>query len=417
MMQRPLRFPQLSHAERDRRWQLARDFMDRQGLDCLLVFGSERHGVPLYGNWFTNDRPGTTLLFPRHGELVGLCWSTQVISAHLECRLRGDDSWIQDLRRGAQGTHIVAAIKELGLEGGTVGVLGLSGLGPIGIDGEVPYKAWAAVLEGLPQVSFREVDQQFFPLLLPLSDEELVLVERSAEIGELACEAMLEATRAGATELDIYAATLDAITRQGAFSPLLILQSGPDNSSWGPPDWLHRSQSPRVIEDGDIVMAELFPHVGMMETQQQMCIAVGRVSAQHERLAELARAGYEAGLTVLSRREPNLDELVEAMEKPIHSVGAWNITPMVHTMNPMGYGGSVAIGIERQLPGIDHYRGVTGMRRSHRDLVLRPGMTFAFEPNAHFGKQRVNIGGTVVMTEGAPIELNRLCNQMLRVAV
>jgi len=42
-------------------------------------------------------------------------------------------------------------------------------------------------------------------------------------------------------------------------------------------------------------------------------------------------------------------------------------------------------------------------------------MSFAFEPNCSIGATRVNIGGTVVARDGAPLELNTLPNHMQRV--
>jgi Xaa-Pro aminopeptidase len=47
-----------------------------------------------------------------------------------------------------------------------------------------------------------------------------------------------------------------------------------------------------------------------------------------------------------------------------------------------------------------------------RDLVLREGMSFAFEPNACKGHRRVNVGGTVVVTSGKPEQLNAAPNRL-----
>jgi len=58
-------------------------------------------------------------------------------------------------------------------------------------------------------------------------------------------------------------------------------------------------------------------------------------------------------------------------------------------------------------------RGMGG--RENRDLVLREGMSFAFEPNACKGQRRVNVGGSVVVTKDRPGELNKLANRMCRV--
>jgi hypothetical protein len=48
------------------------------------------------------------------------------------------------------------------------------------------------------------------------------------------------------------------------------------------------------------------------------------------------------------------------------------------------------------------------------ELPLAPGMTFAFEPNAVIGDRLVNLGGTIVIGEDDPVELNPLTAQLLR---
>ncbi len=47
-------------------------------------------------------------------------------------------------------------------------------------------------------------------------------------------------------------------------SAYLIIHSGPDNPSWGPPPWLVRPGNPLVIEKGDVVQRELFPSYGSL---------------------------------------------------------------------------------------------------------------------------------------------------------
>jgi len=95
--------PVFSMAERDRRWGLARGFMDLEGLDALLVFGEHEDAGPAsaaYDRWFTNGRAGTRVIFPRAGEPVALLPSVQYVLDHLESSRRGDSVWIppEDLR-------------------------------------------------------------------------------------------------------------------------------------------------------------------------------------------------------------------------------------------------------------------------------------------------------------------------------
>lgn len=50
------------------------------------------------------------------------------------------------------------------------------------------------------------------------------------------------------------------------------------------------------------------------------------------------------------------------------------------------------------------------------DLELQPGMTFALEPNYVVGRQLAYLGGTVIIGEDEPIELNPSTAQLLRAA-
>ena len=67
--------PTYSMAERDRRWNMARRFMEVEGLGALLVFGEHEDagpGAAAFDTWFTNGRSGTTVIFPRLGEPISL---------------------------------------------------------------------------------------------------------------------------------------------------------------------------------------------------------------------------------------------------------------------------------------------------------------------------------------------------------
>jgi hypothetical protein len=78
------------------------------------------------------------------------------------------------------------------------------------------------------------------------------------------------------------------------------------------------------------------------------------------------------------------------MDRPVREADGWALTPHVHTLNPM-----IAVsgcGLSADLPDIADYADVGGLTTRNPDLELRPGMTFAFEPNCMLGRRRVNIG-------------------------
>jgi Xaa-Pro aminopeptidase len=408
--------PRLSMAERDRRWSGARAFMDKHGVDALLIFG-ERDGS---GNpqvspdvYFTGERAGGTLVFPRDREPIAHVWGTNSLADHMEAQRRGEESWLapEQYRLGLRPERLADTIGELGLRSGHFGVFGLEPAGPFYPCGVVPYGVFAGIVEALPQARFTPLWGSFLEILLSLSDEELGFVARSAAAGERMCQAALEVTRAGATEAEIYAAVAEACFAEGAHHWWTIIVSGQDSLAWGPPRHQYRAGPPRQIEPGDVVMLELFPVYGGYETQQQLTIAVGEVHPDTQRAAEVARASYDAGLALV-RPGVALGDVVEAINEPQVKAGGWNLTPNIHTLPLQAAGGH---GFSPEIVEMQRYVGVSAIPSLRPELRLAAGMVFAFEPNCVIGRHRVNLGGTVLLTDDGCRELNELPNQLQHV--
>lgn len=211
---------------------------------------------------------------------------------------------------------------------------------------------------------------------------------------------------------DLYADGMAAAFRLGCAAPDMLLWSGPGFIAWGPPAWSYRPQAPRILEDGDVVLAEVFCRFGMKETQHQVAIAIGEVHPDVEQAAAIARASYEAGLAVAEVGN-TFGDLAEAMLGVLKEADAWNIHPMVHTLNPYGPVCGFGPGL-RRVPEAREYGRLFELPTIGGELPLAPGMSFSFEPNAVVGGRAVNLGGTVVIGEDGPIKLNPLTAQLLR---
>ena len=408
-------FPELSLKERDGRWARVRAFMREKGLDVLIAFGLK--GREQVDHYLTNDRTGGIVIFPLAGELVHLTWTNFDIAAHSESALRGEASWVEDVRVGATGAGVVKVLREKRLDGSCIGVLGLDAELPGESEGWVPYKTWARVLEQLPGARWVEVSGDFFKLMLVKSEEELKLLRRAAAIGELACETMLDIARPGVSESEVYAGVMATLYRcgaRGSVSPYitpLILQSGPDNPGWGAPMWLMRGQRPRTLQAGDLVQAEVFSAYGCVESQQQMSVALKPVHPANEECAQVARSSYDAALKVL---KPGItfDQVAEAMEAPLAEADCWHLTPLIHSLNPLAVVSATGVRMPEKMPGIEKYVGIQARPVKEGNLVIQPGMAFALEPNACKGRNRVNIGGTVIVTPNGVEELNKVAAKM-----
>ena len=87
--------------------------------------------------------------------------------------------------------------------------------------------------------------------------------------------------------------------------------------------------------------------------------------------------------------------------------------PQIHGINPFGplcgFPGTIG-----KLDGADVYPPMADYPTLQSDLVLKTGMSFAFEPNYSFGRRKATIGGTVIVGKDDPIELNSLTARILR---
>lgn len=413
-------FPVLSIAERDRRWNAARALMDEHEVDALLVF-SDRDGAgsALWGtdHWLTNHEVGSFVLFPRNGVPISHVWSINPLVGHMESVQRGETSWLTpgQFRLGRTAEGMLATIDELKMSGARFGVVGTERMGPFFPDGIVPWRTYQGILDALPNARFTSVGEAFGRLRLVRSEEELDMLRRSAAIGELMCEAAIDATRIGATDADVLAALTSAAIRSGGWAHWSILSAGAEDISWGAPMWVHRGGGPRTIENGWLLRFELFPFYGLYETQQQICIAVGDVHPDVLRAAQIVERAYATGLEALGAGQATFGEVEAAISEVIADAGGWNSTPNIHTL-PHGAIGSMGPyqpqAWTKSYPGSgERTRNPTG----GADLKLEPGMIYAVQPNCVFGRRRVNIGGTVVTTTGAVEELNTIPNKLIRV--
>jgi Xaa-Pro aminopeptidase len=408
-------YPGYSLKERDRRWALARRLMDEEGLDGLLVAGQANRGAPNVAPdvYLSNDRAGGWLIFPRKGAPSLLSWNGMHILCHAVETKLGHTPWIspENFWPTKDPKNLKKVFEAEGLQSARIGIIGLDGGGPR-LESAISQSAWENIQEALPNVKFVKVWHKFARMIVELSPEEIEVLKQCADAGERMSEAFVDAVKVGANETDVYSAVMAACVDAGANCSGFIIHSGPNTPAWGFPDWLVRPVRPRALQNGDIVQCELFPSYGTMETQQQVCVALGDVHPDHLKAAEVARQAYEVGLEKL-RVGVSFGEVSEAMDAVVKGVGGWFVTPHIHSLNPIAImAGLSSYGMDK-FSEAGRYPPVAEKPMIGADIVIKAGMSFAFEPNCHLGDRRINIGGTVLATDAGPIELNEVANRMV----
>ncbi|MBN2638397.1 MAG: M24 family metallopeptidase [Bacteroidales bacterium] len=410
--------PTYSETERLRRWNIANRIMEEEELDALIIYGDREGSFPAsYAPdvYFTNERPGAIVIFPKNGEPISVVSLITVVEDHIQSgRISSTQSWVrpENMYVGKMGANVVEIIEDRGLNKSAIGIIGLAPYPPFYFDGSMPYNTWQYIQEDLSEATFKFVDNKFMEYTSVKSEEEIAVLKWSANVGEKMCDAMLQATHPGVRENEIYAAAIATCAENVGYTTELLMGSGPEFVGWGPPVWTYRPEAPRVIEEGDVVLAEVFSSFGMLETQHQPAIAVGKVHPDFDKASVAARKSYEAGVEML-KEGVTFGDVVEAMRKPMRKIdNSWHVHPLVHSMNPFGLIGA-GEGWPK-LPEISAYAKVLPIPDVGLDTVLRKGMVFALEPNCAIGNRLINLGGTAIVGENIGIELNENSTNLMR---
>lgn len=389
--------------ERDRRWELAREFMREHDLDALVLTGQPM--VLSYQHWISNDYTARMVVFPREGEPVYIAALYQHWSRWDQKR-EGLGPWIE---REEMGPDAVAkAFGDLGLTESRVGAVGLFGTEMFpALGGGTPYRIVKSILDSLPNVDFVDVTVDFGMIMLRKSDEEIALARRSGEICDDAARAMRDAAGVGATESELCAAGLEVIAASG--SPLLEhnLYVGREGMGTGWRWFLDRPV--KAFEAGDWWWAEMFAFYGGVEAQIALGLIVGEPSDVQRRSANACRTSYEIGLNAIRPGVP-FNSIGEAMLEPILEGGFWASTVLVHTLNPIIATGPMLYGLDKQ--DIDPALVLPGMTLGEAEFDLEPNMLLMLEPSAGHNYTRLGCGGTVRVTEDGVEELSTFASEV-----
>ena len=394
--------PILSLAERDRRWARVRGLMRERGFDGLLVAGFRSR--EMYETYISDDYNEGGVVFPLEGDPVVITWAhLRVMRARWSAE-RGTNLWVSDYRVATSGTGVADVLREKRLGESRLGVVGLRSQAPTEIYGAIPANFWEELTAALPKAQWEDISEEFSHLMLVKSDEEMAQVRYAARAAEAACKVIVEVAAPGVGEEVVFAEATREMLRHGIGLryPMIVMNSGPQTLSWGPPRWTTSGEAPRILQRGDLMQSELMPLCGNQEVQVQMTVALDPLDDTNRTCERVARASYEAGIKAM-KPGMNFADLVAAMEEPLKSAGCWAYTPLVHSLAPHFLMGRSAV----NQPKLD-VRFVGANTARQRQAVLQPGMVFAFEPNACIGSHRVNIGGTVIVTANGCEELNHI---------
>jgi Xaa-Pro dipeptidase len=194
--------PSYSPKEKERRWNIANQIMKDEGVDALIIYGDREGAFPAGfapDAYFTNDRPGSIVIFPKNAEPISVVFLITSVEDHIQASYRKTQGWVhpESIFVGKMGANVVEILEDKGLNKSAIGVIGLEPYPPFYFDGPMPYNTWQSILEDLPEATFKSVDEKFIQLTSVKSDEEIEVLKWSADVGEKMCQAILDVTKPG----------------------------------------------------------------------------------------------------------------------------------------------------------------------------------------------------------------------------
>jgi Xaa-Pro dipeptidase len=250
-LEKPI-IPTFSLKERDRRWSRLREEMKRADFDALIALPHQGHWDQFgcdtrYITQIGGAQTEVGCVLPLEGDV------TAVVRGANEIEWWGlAQDWVSDIRpsRRSYGEPVIERLKELGAE--RVGVVGLSGLvrAPEGV---VPWGAIEKIRAALPQVKFENGTAVVQEVRGVKSGEEVVFIEKAAEIIGHANETLIAHAKPGIGEHELIAEMLREIVRRGG-EPITMLLFG----TGGPEiPWAQRVFTTRKLKPGDLINTEV----------------------------------------------------------------------------------------------------------------------------------------------------------------
>lgn len=384
--------PQLSVSERDRRWAAVRAGMTGLDLDALVVLGTDifwgMGNANMQYLFHIENSPACEGLLPLDGDPV--VWSAAPQTSWPGHRAISAQGWVGDVRTRSGMKGIADELRARSLDGARIGLVGFGSAiqtTPVLLQGDVER-----LQELLPRADFIDAGQLLEEVRLVKSEEEIGMLRRAAEIARTSLAAMVESSRPGATEAEVYARMAEAQIRNGGEPSLFILLgSGPvEHPSAELWNLLHGAEGPkapttRPLAEGDVVMAEWHTKYGGYRAHTEFTVHVGkRAPAELLRIWDVAHECLEASRSAL-RAGNTLRDAWRELREPARRAGLSWVELGFHAMGTAS----------PEFPTVVYEEGFGAPQLNGHgigDVVLQEGMTFGNNIDLHDPSWKVDVG-------------------------
>ncbi len=312
-------YENFSEAEYESRYRRIREMMDRESIDCLVLFAAGKEMLQKNARYISGWADGIQqyVVFPREGEPTLFV----SISPHaLCCKLY---SHLKDIRWSPSAADGVAdRIIEAGGEKGMVGIVGRDQR----IFSTLPCDHFERLKTRLPRARWSFVTGPYEKLRGIKSEEEISFYRKGAEITDKCMESLVKATRVGVAEYELYAEMTAESWRNNALPIFALLGSTPMADPTMPYPW--RVPSARKIAMGDLILNELSMSYFGCSGQLIRPIAVGKPTERFQKMYAIAEETFQRVAEVL-KPGCTREEVLRASSR-ISDAGLIIEAPLIH---------------------------------------------------------------------------------------
>ncbi len=371
-------FPKFSETEYQRRFQLIRDLMRREGVEALVVHGATAMGSAVhYLSHYIPARPAW-LIFPLEGP------STLFLHFYNHIACTKALSIVEDVRcyHPNPGKAVADNLKERGLGSVRIGVVGLGH--------SIPHGQFETLKAECPDAGFVDLAGAYNRIRVIRSEEELDWLRESGRLSDLTCEALEREIRPGLTEYDLSAIIHDAFLPESGLMGIHFVSTTSMRNPERPVPWQYLT--PRKVEPGDVVITEITISYWGYATQIHRPFAVSEEPAPvYRELFDVAMECYEA-VRAIVKPGTTSEEIVDLSTRMTEGRGYPILDSLFH-----GEGG--------RNPEL-------GTRNSHHAFepyTLRENMVVVVQPNpmTEDGKAGLQLGAAMIVKPTGGESLHR----------
>ena len=256
------------------------------GISTLVISGFRNFWRDFYVRYLTGydlHGPIDLLIMPLDEE------PTLLISEKSDLYRAKKVSWVEDIRYSSDfASDCNAVLKKHISKKRSIGFAGGEMMGIKGFN-FIPADLYNGIRSSFPNADFVEATDILDKVRMIKSEREKELLRNTAKIAQAGCEALFRTAGEGISEREIFSEIWYAMQKNGAEDLHLSMTTGMPNF------WI-RPPTERVLEEGDLIVAEICPRVEGYFIQTIKMAVVGEVKREYEDLFAIEKSALEAGL-------------------------------------------------------------------------------------------------------------------------